>query len=448
MSDRRVIKPFVGERSALRKTLVAAALPVALFAAVIVQLTVVNRLPLPGGDAPDLVLLLVTAVAVCSNAMTGALTGFAGGLAIDIAPPVTHYAGEYALVYCLAGYLAASAVAAISAASGGAERDPWVSVAVMAAATAAGEAGKAALGLLLSAPDVTDAAIKHVLPGAILYDLLLTPVVYWLVARVARLAQPASERAPAPVFIDARRLASVFRSASAGAAPNLRLAGTGAKFSDDRPPRREPNLRLAGKKSNSFARTVPGTTNSAHLPLAGGRATKLNFAHSGPSVRPGYRTGGSALGAGPLPAGIARPGRTPKLNFAADKSAIAPRRVKSPGKGWLRAAGARSGASIRAGTETGIKTGRGKAAASGRSPSAGWLRTDQHRPVAPARRAAPGKGWLRPARPPRANWYSNGPSSSWIRRSRSQARWRTRRRSLSGSLLSAVRDLLPTGDRR
>ena len=105
------------------KTLVAVALPVALFVAVIVQLTVVNRLPLPGGDAPDLVLLLVAAVAVTSNTMIATLTGFAGGLALDIAPPVSHYAGEYALVFCLVGYLAARVMAAISAASGGAERD-------------------------------------------------------------------------------------------------------------------------------------------------------------------------------------------------------------------------------------------------------------------------------------------------------------------------------------
>jgi rod shape-determining protein MreD len=93
-----------GERSLVRKTLIAAALPLALLAAVIVQLTVVNRLPLPGGDGPDLVLLLVTAVAVRATPPTGAIVGFAGGLALDVAPPQTHYAGEYALVFCLAGY--------------------------------------------------------------------------------------------------------------------------------------------------------------------------------------------------------------------------------------------------------------------------------------------------------------------------------------------------------
>jgi rod shape-determining protein MreD len=451
-----VIKPFNHEPTAGRKSLVAATLPVALFAAVVVQLTVVNRLPLPGGDAPDVVLLLVAAVAVTSNTMTAMLTGFAGGLALDIAPPVSHYAGEYALVFCLAGYLAARAMAAISAASGGAERDPSICLAVIAVAAAAGEAGKAGLGLLLSDPNVTDPAIRHVLPGAVLYDLLLTPVAYWAVSRVSMLARPESERAPAPVFFGAQRLASAFRLASAGAAPNLRLAGTGAKYEDTRPVRREPKLRLADTRSKSLARTNPAGTNSGPPLVAGGRATKLNFAHSG-SIQ---RAEGSAR---------TRPGRTPKLNFAADRPAITPRRPKGPGKGWLDSGGLKPPTVRRAKPGKGwlddsrrkpptvrrakpgkhwLDDGRRKPATVRRAkPGKGWLNADRRRPPT-VRRAKPGKGWLRPARPPRANWYSNGPTTGWIHRSRAKDRWRTRRRSLSGSLLSTVRDLLPTGERR
>jgi rod shape-determining protein MreD len=451
VSDRQVIKQFDHEPGTLRKALVAVTLPVALFLAVVVQLTVVNRLPLPGGDVPDLVLLLVAAVAVTSNTMIATIAGFAGGLALDTAPPLSHYAGEYALVFCLVGYLAARVMAAIAAASGGAERDPSIAVAVMAVAVTAGEAGKAGLGMLLSDPNVTGPVIRQVLPGAVLWDLLLTPVVYWLVALVARLARPAAERAPAPVFFGAQRLASVFRLASAGAAPNLRLAGTGAKYTDARPARREPKLRLSAARSNSLARTDRAFTNSSQVPLAGGRALKLNFTHSSSALRnrgsapggralklnfaqsrtalrsrgsaPGRRaTGpkfthssdtlrnrGGALGPSALSGSRARPGRTPKLNFSGDSAPVRPRRRKGPGKGWLEA-------------------GR-------RKPPT-------------ARRATPGKGWLRPARRPRPNWYSNGPSTGWIRRSRAKSRWRGRRRSLSSSLMSTVRDLLPTGEHR
>jgi rod shape-determining protein MreD len=454
---RPVSGQFASEPSAWRKALVVAALPVALFVAVVVQLTVVNRLPLPGGTGPDLVLLLVTAVAVSTNPMTGLLTGFAGGLALDVAPPATHYAGEYALVFCLAGYFAARIAAASDATTG--ERNPWVELGVMAAATAAGEAGKAGLGLLLSDPEATGPAIRHVLPGAIAWDLLLTPFALLLVSWVAGLARPVAERAPRPEFVGAQRLAAVFRLASAGAAKNLRLAGTGAKFEDTRPARRVPKLRLADARSRSFARTDRAGSGTAPPALAGGRTAKLNFAHSASALRtagparrgrtPKLNFLHSATALRPA-SGVGRLGRTPKLNFARSSSAITPpRRQKGPGKGWLRAAGA----GTRVGTGAGARaagTGAGSpvAVAGRRSPKAGWLRTDAHRPPPAARRARPGKGWLRTSRRPRANWYSSGPSTRWVRRSRTKDRWRTRRRSLSGALMSGVRDLLPSGDRR
>jgi rod shape-determining protein MreD len=443
---------FATDPSPWRKALVVAALPIALFVAVVVQLTVVNRLPLPGGTAPDLVLLLVAAVAVCTGPMTGLLTGFAGGLALDVAPPATHDAGEYALVFCLVGYFAARIAAASAATSG--ERKPWAELGLVAAAAAAGEAGKAGLGLLLSDPDVTGAAIKHVLPAAIAWDLLLTPFAYLLVSWAAGLARPVAERAPRPEFVGAQRLAAVFRAASAGAAPNLRLAGTGAKFQTDRPARRVPKLRLADARSRSFARTDRGGSGIVPPALAGGRTAKLNFGRSASALRSSG-------------AGVTSLGRTPKLNFAGQSPAITPPRTqKGPGKGWIRTgdrpgttprtqrgpgkgwirAGGSAGRAARAGTGTGV--GSGIVVAGRRSPKAGWLRTDAHRPPAAANRARPGKGWLRKSKRPRPNWYSSGPSTGWVRRSRSKDRWRSRRKSLSGAVMSGVRDLLPSGDRR
>jgi rod shape-determining protein MreD len=450
---RPVSGQFDGDPSPWRKALVVAALPIALFVAVVVQLTVVNRLPLPGGTAPDLVLLLVAAVAVSTTPMIGLLTGFAGGLALDLAPPATHYAGEYALIFCLVGYFAARIAAAIGATNG--ERNPWVELGVMAAATAAGEAGKAGLGLLLSDPDVTDPAIRHVLPAAIAWDLLLTPFAFVLVAWVAGLARPKAARAPRPEFVGAQRIAAVFRAASAGAAPNLRLAGTGAKFQTDRPARRVPKLRLADARSRSFARTDPAGSGTAPPALAGGRTARLNFSGKSPALRSSG-------------AGVTSLGRTPKINFSGKSSAIAPpRSQKGPGKGWIHTrdrAGITPPRSQRGPGKGWIRVGRsaasggsvGRAAGVGsgitvagrRPPKAGWLRTDAHRPPPAANRARPGKGWLRTSKRPRANWYSSGPSTGWVRRSRSKDRWRARRRSLSGAVMSGVRDLLPSGDRR
>lgn len=351
----------MSEASAARKALSAAVLTVLLFAAVVAQLTVVNRLPLPGGSAPDLVLLLVTAIAVVTTPSLAAVTGFAGGLAVDVAPPAAHYAGEYALVFCLAAYGAARVSRAIAVAAG--ERDPVVAFTVMAAAAAAGEAGKAALGLLLSAPDVTTAAVSRVLPGAIVYDLLLSPLVGWLVARAVRGAVDWStgpDRAPAPEFSREQRLASVFRQASAGAAPGLRLAGPGAAYGTRAPGRRLPPLRFAGTGKNyvrppvagrvpelrlsadrtgAIPRTVPGSSGTFRSPLLAGRAKKLNFAGDLP-VRTGTRAA-----------------RTPGKNWLRGASSpakgVAARPSRGPSRGWLAAAGAGGLAGHRAGHHTG-----------------------------------------------------------------------------------------------
>jgi rod shape-determining protein MreD len=354
---------------------------VALFAAVVIQLTVVNRLPLPGATAPDLVLLFVAAIAVNTSPATGAVTGFAGGLALDVAPPAAHYVGEYALVFCLVGYAAARVVRVIWNMTG--EHDRITTFTVMATAVAAGEAGKAALGMLLSDPDVTTAAVTRLLPAAILYDLLLAPFVYWLVAFVARGAVTwgaANEPAPVHDFGRAVRLAPVFRQASAGAAPKLRLAGTGESYASSRLVRRVPKLRLAGTgvdhyrppaarrvpklrlsdgRAGSSLRTTAAGTNGAPFHLAGGRAAKLNF-------------GGDL------------PGRT------------AARTARTPGKNWLRAApgGLRAGSGL---AGSGL-AGSGLAAVRGtRAPRKNWLRSTTSPAVPAVKRAvrSPSRGWLR-----------------------------------------------------
>ena len=80
----------------------AAALALAL--ALLVQLTIVNGLALPGGGTPDLVLLCVVAIGMTGGSASGVVAGFGAGLALDLAPPASQLAGQYALVLCLIGY--------------------------------------------------------------------------------------------------------------------------------------------------------------------------------------------------------------------------------------------------------------------------------------------------------------------------------------------------------
>jgi len=77
---------------------------VAVAAALVLQLTAINGLRLPGGGVPDLVLLVVAALGLAGGPVPGAITGFAAGLGLDLAPPGGGVLGEYALVLCLVGW--------------------------------------------------------------------------------------------------------------------------------------------------------------------------------------------------------------------------------------------------------------------------------------------------------------------------------------------------------
>lgn len=402
--------------TALRVTAQALAIPLALVVAVVLQLAVVNRAPLPGGTAPDLVLLVTAAVALRAGPMTGMLAGFCGGLAVDIAPPAAHLAGEYALVFCLVGYACGRARNAVTYATG--EQPLLTSLTLMALGAAAGEAGKAALGRLLSDPDVTGTAIRHVLPGAIIYDLLLCPFIFWLISRV--LHRPAPERAPRPEFA---QVATAFRGASSravGVVPKLRLVGSTP--SQVRPAaHQEPRLRFASGHSAPSSRTYAAFS-PAQIPRASGRAAKLNFNRHKPDI---------PTAAGP------RPRTSPGKGWLRVRPPAAAPVLKRrpPPKGWLRVQRPAGSPSLTQGSPPNrwLRAERpaGAPVLRRRSPGKGWLRPAK--PAARPRRATPGKRWLRPAKPAKLTWYARSPGTRWVRRSRSpwrQSPWRQRRRRL------------------
>ncbi|MEP6461840.1 MAG: rod shape-determining protein MreD [Frankiaceae bacterium] len=70
--------------------------------AVLLQVTVLTRLALPGGG-PALVVLVVGVVAVLDGPAAGMLVGFAGGLLADLAPPSEHRLGQSMLVLVCVG---------------------------------------------------------------------------------------------------------------------------------------------------------------------------------------------------------------------------------------------------------------------------------------------------------------------------------------------------------
>ena len=274
----------------MRRGLIAIA---AIGFAVIVQLTIVNRIAFPGGSAPDVVLLAVAALALATGPMAGSLIGFTAGLALDVAPPGSHFVGQDALVFCLIGYLCG--LAADPPAREGVPEQGHTAlfeILVVALAAVVGEALGGLLGTMLSDPRVTWPAIKHVLPIAAVYDVLLCPFVLYAVAAALRLAgAPRRARTAAPSL----------RSASGPAGlpqvtPRLRLSersrGDGLAGLGTSPARslakREPRLKLS--------HGGPAPARPASAAFTGGGAAKVRF---GAGRSAGLGTGrGTSLGAG------------------------------------------------------------------------------------------------------------------------------------------------------
>lgn len=147
--------------------------------AVIVQITIVDRIAFPGGAGPDVVLLAVAALALAGGPMTGVLIGFWAGLALDVAPPGSHFVGQNALVFCLIGY-ACGLAADVPNSEGVPEqgRTALFEIVVTAAGAVLGEGLAALLGAMLSDPRVTWSSIRLVLPVAIVYDVLLLSLIH------------------------------------------------------------------------------------------------------------------------------------------------------------------------------------------------------------------------------------------------------------------------------
>jgi rod shape-determining protein MreD len=151
--------------------------------ALVLQVSVLARLQLPGA-VPDLLLLVVVALALVYGHTSGALIGFGAGLLADLAPPADHAAGRYALVLCLIGYLAGLAKpdsGQLRTALG-----PMVVVVGAAVTTTLLYAGVGAL--------VGDTAARHVgltnlVVTAAIYDLLLAPFTVPLIMALARRAE-------------------------------------------------------------------------------------------------------------------------------------------------------------------------------------------------------------------------------------------------------------------
>lgn len=162
----------------MRRLLLGAA---TLVTALLVQPTVLARLPLPGGGVPDLLLVLVVGFALVEGSLSGAVTGFVGGLLADLG--ADHELGRTALVYALVGYF-------VGLLQDDRPRSPLLPVLAVAAGAAGAVSTYALEGLLLGDPRITGAAFWPSLTGTVTYSVLLTPLVVPVVGALVRRLDP------------------------------------------------------------------------------------------------------------------------------------------------------------------------------------------------------------------------------------------------------------------
>jgi rod shape-determining protein MreD len=151
--------------------------------ALLVQVTIVNRIPLPDGR-PDLVVLVVVALALVRGPEYGALVGFVSGLASDVVPPADHTLGRLALAYAVVGYAAGLLEDAE-------EKSVLTTVLVVAGASAVAVIGYAGIGALVGDERITITAMRNSLVATVIYDVVLAPFVVPVVSGAARRADPA-----------------------------------------------------------------------------------------------------------------------------------------------------------------------------------------------------------------------------------------------------------------
>ncbi len=280
----------------------------AVLTAVVLQTAVLDRLPFPGGFPPDLVLVLVVTLALAGGPLAGTMIGFGAGLALDIAPPSAGLLGLNALVFCAIGY-------GCGRLRGPMERAGWLPLAVIAAATAAGEIMYALVGLTLGDPDISWQSMRQVLPPVIVYSILISPFVLYLVVRFSGFGGWASAGGREPALLTGSGLAGL----GLLGAPAMGAAAAGAAVRDTRNGR-EPRLRSRGGVAGSAASGAMGP-GRAYAP-----ARPVHLRLGADRRGDGKLAGSPGRGQLSLTGAAARPGRAARLG----KNAFRPAR---PGSG-------------------------------------------------------------------------------------------------------------------
>ena len=139
------------------------------------------------GIVPNFCLLVVVAAALVRGPSFAATLGFFAGLLLDLAPPADHVAGRWALALVVVGYVA-----------GMMRQDTRPSastvVATVAVSSFVGTSVYALTGIVLGDAAAGSGDLVRVIVVALLWDVLLTPLVLPGVMRLLTRLEPAGAR--------------------------------------------------------------------------------------------------------------------------------------------------------------------------------------------------------------------------------------------------------------
>jgi rod shape-determining protein MreD len=148
-----------------------------ILVAVVLQISGVGAIPLPGGNV-DLIPLLVAAVAIFSGSVSGATAGFATGLFLDLA--VGQPLGGAALTLTVVGYFVGRYREVRDPAHG------LLPIAVGAAATAGYVGGFALVSFLLEIGASVSPVVFRDMVATVLLNALISLPFFAIVRRVLR----------------------------------------------------------------------------------------------------------------------------------------------------------------------------------------------------------------------------------------------------------------------
>ena len=153
-----------------------------ILVAVLVELTLLSRLGLPGAT-PDLVVVTVVAIALAMGPTQGAVAGFTAGVLIDLAPPGDTLLGVNAIVYLAIGFITGFVID---------PRDRTVPILVGLVGLSAGAAvlATAALDTLLGSDRVSWEDVPGMALSSALYAIVMAPLVILFTAWLVRKATP------------------------------------------------------------------------------------------------------------------------------------------------------------------------------------------------------------------------------------------------------------------